>query len=396
MAEIKPAYKPPVWLIIVVCLLGVALQNPQHFGLGELTVRLPQLLGLGGFWFYMVESTFFSVVGFVLVVLFFALTERHTLRMIGSWKLWVSFIVIAALSGLILGKKTVEVHGIPVSYEGLSVGVNIIFRASIVMCLVMSVSQRLSPDMMVRAFGKIGMPQAGGAMALGVKVLPQMISRWKSDMKKSRGHGITERIARIIAGADELAEEIGKDVSVWMSPREEAKIFTVTGPKGSGKSTLLKNLIEEAGRKKILCSGIYQPSLFENDERIGYDLEIVSTGERLPLAREGEDTVSRWVFDENAFEKAGKHLSEVEPGGIHVVDEIGRLERQGLGHWPIIARKLPQIGGVWVLSIRSGMVSSVISRLGYESYNALMLPASDDEQAEFIGAVIDAAKDESR
>jgi len=395
MAEVRTGYKPPVWLIVAVCFFGVFLQAPELIGIGDIAKNLPVFLGLSGFWAHMLESTFFTITGFLIVIVFFYLTERHTLRMIGNWKLWITLLIITALSGLLLGKKVVDVHGVQISYDGLSVGVDIMARASIFMCLIMSVSQRISPDMMVRAFARIGIPQAGGAMALGVKILPQMVSHWKTDMKKSRGQGITARIARIIASADELAEEIGKDVKIWMAPRKDTKIFTVTGPSGSGKSSLLHKLLREAEKAEISCSGIYQPSVFEDDKRIGYDVELIPDSERLALARVGNDAVSRWEFSEEAFKKASKHLNELEPSGIHLVDEIGRLERQGLGHWPVIARQLPQLGGVWLLSIRQGMVASTISRLGYERYTSLSLPASEAEIDEFIEAVLDCAKKET-
>ncbi|MGC9353068.1 MAG: nucleoside-triphosphatase [Mariniphaga sp.] len=47
---------------------------------------------------------------------------------------------------------------------------------------------------------------------------------------------------------------------------------TVKGKIGSGKTTVFKELIENLTRKNVRIGGNYTQKLFENQERIGYDV----------------------------------------------------------------------------------------------------------------------------
>ncbi len=369
--ERRPERKCPLWLMGLTGVVAIGLQLPGSLPLAALGLAL--LLGL------------------------FAVTERSLLRMVGNPRFWVIGLTIAALSGLFLGKRHGEWHGLPISIDGFTTGILIVFRMGIMVSLIMGLSRKITPDRMVRAFSRIGFPQAGGAFALGVELLPQMMKGWRRGFGRNVKGGPTERLARMVAYAADLADEIGRDASVWSAPRRAAKLFIVSGPPGSGKSRLLETLVTRLSEAGYPPGGFIQPSLFGPGAEAGYDLAFLPDGPRLSLARGGErGSGKRWTFDETVFARAAVHLEmDTHSRKVWIVDEIGRLEVRGEGHWPILARTLPSQGGVWVLSVRQNMVDLVAARLGYAEHQDLLLPASEDEQARFLEEVVTAVREES-
>jgi len=360
----SPKRQCPLWLMLVVGLVAIGLQIPKS---------LP-----------------YTGVGFALVIILFALTEPETLRMIGNWRFWLMGLVIAGLSGLLLGKKFTYYYGIPVSIDGLTTGIIIVARASIFVTLLMALSKRLNADIMIRWFAKMGVPQAGGAFAFGIQLLPRMVSGWKHSFKKRKTSGFTDRMARLIKTATDLSSEIARDMDLWLKPRKAATIFTITGPPGSGKTSFLKALNQKIEDTGLSVGGFIQPGLHENDTRIGYDVELLHNNERLVLARKSDDEHEPWEFESDTFLNVYKQLETLEEKDAFIIDEIGRIERHGEGHWPTLAGQLPMRGGVWIVSVRQGLADSTCSRLGCNAEASLSLPATEKEIEAFSDAAIEA------
>ena len=365
----QPKKSAPLWLILAVGLVAIALQVPKSIPLAAL--------------------------GLVLIIGTCALRERGALRYMGSLRFWLIGFFIAAASGLFLGKKHDVYYGIPISLEGFRIGVLITLRAGIFVTLIMTLSRKVSPDFFVRSFGRLGLPQTGAALALGVKLLPEMMKGWQAGFSGRKKGGFSARLAGMVAYASHLADEIARDSDAWMASRATAWIFTVTGPKGSGKSDFMREIAEGLHSAGIPPGGFFQPSVREGERRIGYDLVPLPDGSALPLARRSEGSKEdRWVFDERAFTDASDHLNSQDDRRVWLIDEIGLLEHSGGGHWPVLARTLPKRGGIWVLCIREGLVSTSVSRLGYAKYEALTLPSSPSVRAVFIQSILTRATSE--
>ncbi len=368
MPERAKTSAPMGWLLFT-GVLAVAMQIPKS---------LPLALG-----------------GLLLLLGFFLVTDRGVLRSIGNPRFWIVGLLISGVSGLVLGKRHIDVYGLPLSVDGLETGLLIVVRAAIFISFLMALSRRMSADFLVRAFSRLGMPQLGAGFALAVKLLPRMLDIWTSGLREGQS-GISDRILRMLAGAADLADEIARDTGAWMAPRRNAMPFVVTGPKGSGKSHFLLMLAERLQDEGLRAEGFIQPSVFEGEKRLGYDLLFLPEGRRRVLARAADapGVSVRWRFDESVFEEARRHLENVTDRDTTLVDEIGVLERQGGGHWPALARVLPSRGGVWVLSIRRGLEETMVSRLGYVNARILRLPSDEDAREAFLLDILQSARSE--
>ncbi len=368
-----PSHRPkrerqcPLWLLLTVGATAIVLQAPKNLWL--------------------------ATAGLLLVVTLFAFTERSVLYSIGNRRFWLIGLFLAAMSGLLLGKKYETFAGIPISLDGLQVGLLIVIRAATFVSFIMALSRKISPDFLVRVFSRVGFAGAGGAMALGIQLLPQMIKGWQ---EKSNGErrGMLDRLARMVAHAADLADEVAQNLDVWMAKRKSAMLFVVTGEPGSGKSRFLQDLVTHLQSRGLSVGGFIQPSAMQADRRIGYDLKLLPDGSCFELARKKvEHGPKAWSLNESAVQQAGEHLLSQKQADVFIVDEIGRVERQGAGHWPVLARTLPMRGGVWVLSVRLGLVEHMTSRLGYTNPVELRFPATDSQKHDFLQQIEQAVKE---
>jgi nucleoside-triphosphatase THEP1 len=368
----------PTWLLILIGFISLAIQAYAG-GLDVGGARIepsPLLAGIAS----------------AIVLFYLYLTEPGTLRMVGNWRFWATGLILAGLSGLVLGKTRTDIFGIPVSIDGLKAGIIVVFRASILISLIMALSKRISPDWLVRQFARAGLPQAGGAFALGVELLPHMVTSWRNELHQENSETrirLFDRMARLVVAASDLADEIVRDLNIWTAPRKVAQVFIVSGPVGSGKTSLLREVIERLEQTGHSVGGFIQPAfLDEKGRRNGYNLELLPESVTIELARESKDGISRWIFEESAFQRARTHLEAQYGADVFLVDEIGRVERTGGGHWPVLARCLPARGGIWVLVVRQGMERNVLARLGYAQAVTIHDPTHKKSREVFIEALL--------
>jgi nucleoside-triphosphatase THEP1 len=115
------------------------------------------------------------------------------------------------------------------------------------------------------------------------------------------------------------------------------EVILVTGKVNSGKTTHLEKLITEKKTKGLAVSGIIARGIFENNQKIGYDVVDLVSGSSLPLARtsefpESDFRLGKFAFSSKAFAFATKALLDYAPGGVVFLDEAGPLELGGKGY----------------------------------------------------------------
>ncbi|MGD9638079.1 MAG: NTP transferase domain-containing protein [Alphaproteobacteria bacterium] len=119
----------------------------------------------------------------------------------------------------------------------------------------------------------------------------------------------------------------------------------IKGEKRSGKTSFLKRVVSELSQQGFKVGGILQPSLNGDFDSSGYDVENVATGEHIPLARRRETPAKNglWFdFYDDAWSYAKKTIIDARKNAdILVVDEIGKLEAQGLGHMIALNESVP-------------------------------------------------------
>lgn len=145
-------------------------------------------------------------------------------------------------------------------------------------------------------------------------------------------------------------------------------IFILTGPLHSGKTTLIKGVIQKFKDQKVHVDGFLSLAVFEDQERIGYDLFDLKKEESIPILRKiGEESWQRigfYFFVPSGLEEAQKIISRSRAAEICVVDEVGPLELTGKGFWSALKQVLFPPLTTFLISVREGILDDFLSTLG--------------------------------
>lgn len=142
-------------------------------------------------------------------------------------------------------------------------------------------------------------------------------------------------------------------------------IVLVTGERNAGKTTVVQNVVTRVRNRGLEPVGFYTGGGPET-------LELVSvrTGERTVFATqsgslEGGLTVGRYTVDPAAVEW-GLTVA-ARDGDVLVVDEIGTLERNGAGFYPILEGLDPTAYTGVLCAVRDGVVPFVVDAFPSDS-----------------------------
>jgi nucleoside-triphosphatase THEP1 len=107
----------------------------------------------------------------------------------------------------------------------------------------------------------------------------------------------------------------------------------LTGERGAGKTTLCRLLVEWVRRSGRRVAGVISPPVFQNGNKIGIEVEDLSSGARRMLARLpqegdpcGQVRTEGWVFEPGGLDWGGEVLERTGVCDLLVVDEFGPLE----------------------------------------------------------------------
>ncbi len=132
-------------------------------------------------------------------------------------------------------------------------------------------------------------------------------------------------------------------------------IFIITGSLHGGKTSFAARLAEALKKAGRSVGGFVSPGLWNGGVRSGFDIRDVFSGETVPLAR--TEAVSGYRFRQFSFFPEGIEFgfSSVKaslgrPDDYVFIDEVGKMETQGMGWGPLIPD---------VLSSRSAAVFAV-------------------------------------
>jgi|GEM_PF-3915701 len=329
-----------------------------------------------------------SLPGLLVMIAGCYLWERSALKRVGALRFWAVGVFISGLSGLMLGQERIYWHGIPVSPDGLEIGVMIVLRMATFVLLLMGISRKIRPELIVRAFARIGFPQFGGALAMATELLPDMLEAWRARIRRGHPVPVREWPVQLITDAANLADRIALISARWITPGGDTKIFAVTGDKDAGKTSFLSDLVQQFKSTGTTVGGFIQRKHFENGNFDGFDIEFAADGRSMPIMRHKVGGKG-WNFDHKAFGVAAEELCRTGAPAVRFVDEIGWAENDGGGHWPALVRSLTQHGGIWIMSIRKDSLEVIFDKLGYREAHVLELPADKTARAAFIDDIIE-------
>lgn len=148
-------------------------------------------------------------------------------------------------------------------------------------------------------------------------------------------------------------------------------VTIVCAGQGEGKTTFLRGQVAQAAEGGRSVGGVASPVVFENDQRIGYDLLDLGNGERRSLARvsssqQTEPEVGMFRFDEGAVAEGNAAIIAAVRDGVEVVaiDEVGPLEFRGRGWAAALETALRECrsGQELILTVRPALVEELSDR----------------------------------
>ncbi|MGD2088682.1 MAG: nucleoside-triphosphatase [Candidatus Aminicenantes bacterium] len=156
-------------------------------------------------------------------------------------------------------------------------------------------------------------------------------------------------------------------------------IYIITGGIDEGKT----REIEAIYRQMKKGDGWVSRKVFLNKVFVGYEIQRLSSKEKLPLVYKKEYVPAGWdeiysmgpfCFSKQAFEFAGKIIDEIIDKNINPVfiDEIGPLELQGKGFCSMLEKILKTQKDIYIV-VRRHCIDDVIKRFNFQDYKILTI-----------------------
>ena len=121
-----------------------------------------------------------------------------------------------------------------------------------------------------------------------------------------------------------IKSEVIDGYSIEQRQTLDDSTLLITGSRGEGKTTFVRACIAQLSREGRSVGGILSPAVFDNEQRIGYDLIDLCCGARRELARvsrtrETGPTVGMFQLDEAAIEEGIAAIVSAVRDGLDVI-----------------------------------------------------------------------------
>ena len=311
-----------------------------------------------------------------LVVIVWVLRYKRAMRQLLRAKFWMFFVVITMLTAFVFTKMQSKTL-----YEGLMIGVQMNFRAVIVILGFSVLGTELYNPRIRAFFMKTYFKQLPLALEFSFESLPSMLANIPD---------IKTIIKNPVSILHQLISEAERKLADYNNDNTQ-KVFIISGAVDEGKTTTVINLIEVLKQHNIETSGIYSLKVFENKLNIGYDIVDIKTAVRTPFLRinedENTDRIGRYRIIKEGIE-AGQHsliLTENSDSEIIIIDEAGALEINDKGWASNISQLIAEKKTHLILCVRDTNVEKLLNKWNFNTYYELKLKHYDfDTLADFI------------
>lgn len=290
-------------------------------------------------------------------VAFIASRYRRGMRRLAKPRLWIELTAVLLLSGLLLGAL-----GSGQSWRsGLLAGAGMTVRAVFVVVMFSAIGMELKRAPWIQRLSRGRFAPVHQALEAAFQALPDFIASLR-DLPAVWRHPLSA-VSELLDRAELWQQEFERR-------HRRAPRIILTGAKGSGKTTLLESAAQSVRALGLRVGGILSPGHFENGRRMRFELLILDTGERLPLAErdcnEPPDSGRCYRFRSETIAAGLQALSDgrLAAADVIFVDEVGPMELRGEGWGPALdavsAMPAPM---VWV--VRPKLVDEVRRRWGW-------------------------------
>jgi nucleoside-triphosphatase THEP1 len=251
-------------------------------------------------------------------------TYKKSMRSFRKVSFWIWFMSITVLAAVFWNGLS---KGVIWDWDGLIVGLRMNLRAVIILTGFAAISHELRNPIIRTVLYHNGFANVYHAVELAFSVLPGMIDNLPGIKMLFRKP--VSSLASIIKQATEVLPIVRKEMI------HQTSVYIITGEIQGGKTTYLNCLVHMLKDHKVKLSGFVATGVHDKDGRIGYDLEDVSTGVRVPYIRNkpSADTIrqGKYYFNAAGLAFGKKILDQInkENTDMIVIDEIGPVELKG-------------------------------------------------------------------
>jgi nucleoside-triphosphatase THEP1 len=174
-----------------------------------------------------------------------------------------------------------------------------------------------------------------------------------------------------------------------------SNVILIYGPIGSGKTRVCIDLAERLCSVNQSIVGILSKRVYHAGELLGYDCLDLSSDHVFPLARLRNQICGRdwfnfselkYAFSISGLKRANGILlglsKKLNTSSIIFIDEIGRLERAGVGMYPGIIRVVASLknGNTAIFTCRTDLVEAVATLFTGRAQNVSKCELGDFEK----------------
>jgi nucleoside-triphosphatase THEP1 len=320
------------------------------------------------------------------------LVDRAVLRAVLRLGMALAIALAAAITGAVVAWSAGPTRG-------LVVGGALLLRLLVLVIAAGTLARVVNADTIIGVTRRFGMERIGLVLGLSLNVLPRLVTAaheaWLAMQIRVRGSGgqpasvvwwhllrsIPQLAEVVLAHTARLAEEAAAAAALRGhagvfagagAVAVPAPIVVVTGTTGSGKTTAVEAAVAELTAAGTQVAGFVQPGVWEEEDKVGFLVKDVATGEQTQLARrvthESGQHGTGFHFNATGLALARQALRRVRSGAVLVVDELGPMELRGHGHMRAVRKALSVNGlaGV-VVVVRRHLVPALLAALDAET-----------------------------
>ena len=161
--------------------------------------------------------------------------------------------------------------------------------------------------------------------------------------------------------------------------------FILTGEPNQGKTTRLHQILTRLNALGVKTCGFLAPGVWENDQKTGFDLLNLKTGERFALARTEYFPHAihhgRFYFNSEALYKGESILEKatISTCDLVVIDEIGRFELAGSVWHKSLSNLQAKPELLILIVVRSSLIAKVNEFFHFKEPTTFQFHTSDND-----------------
>lgn len=273
----------------------------------------------------------------------------NSLRRLSKPIFWIQLVIVLAIS-LIFWSDAIE---------GLAVGMKMISRAILVVSVFTAISVELKNPVVKALMYQKGFSGLYSTIGLASSAVPFLLENIV--ISKSTFVNPVKVLKKAINLSDSLLKNFTDHIKF------KNKITIISGETRSGKTTYLKNLINKfkSEKKDVKIGGILAHGIDENGNRLGFEIEDISNGNKFLLSNstkeEGDIKVGKYFFKRNSIDLGKEILNKaIQDSDLLIIDEIGHFELKGKGWFDEIENAMlnPNLDMIWV--VRKSLLEKVL------------------------------------